>query len=483
MQMPMNMNNRKHKHKDRSRKQRETGNIIACSIPLLFFMSTHQPTDAFSIMSGRQILTHKTSHKTPYTFLSMQNPRNGNGNNSVPQSTTMLNNPVPLLDEVEERILLESAKVYDNLTTLKTELHLRMPKSTFNSSFQANEYFAREAGYKSMEELDEALEEGRMARDTLIHSNMGLVHSITKEILSCSKNKLQTLTYEDLIQEGSIGLSRSIEKFSLSHKTRFSTYAYYWIRAAILRALAAKNEYIRIPEHISNTVSKISKAVTKLGSGYENDLVQNWAWREVKEATMLAESVGENLEKVNKAMEVEKMRRNGMIVLMGEELQQGKVPKAGLRFEQHNIPEIDVNREEELKRVLFNYLKPKEAEALCLRYGLVGHDENFRDYEAEAEEDLFGPTGILSDPATSHQSSISTPTVSKSKTQKNGNLVAVNVNRTSPKRGKWGEAMTFKEIGRQMAMSAENGRRLCSVGLEKLRIAVEEGKLDPGLIY
>merc|ERR1712071_224411 len=83
----------------------------------------------------------------------------------------------------------------------------------------------------------------------------------------------------------------------------------------------------------------------------------------------LAESVGENLEKVNKAMEVEKMRRNGMIVLMGEELQQGKVPKAGLRFEQHNIPEIDVNREEELKRVLFNYLKPKEATMLAESVG------------------------------------------------------------------------------------------------------------------
>lgn len=300
------------------------------------------------------------------------------------------------------------------------------------------------------------MEKVRDARDTLITANMRLVRHVAKQIVS-NNRRLATLTFDDLVQEGSLGLSRAIDKYNISTQsstTRFSTYAYYWIRASILRALAEKNEYIRIPEHVSQTVSKMSRAVEALGweGGMEN-VVRNWAWREVKEAKLLAETIGENVDKVDRVMEVEKRRRNGMVVLMGQQAEQ----QSWMTLD-NNSNSSSEDRKEDLKQVLHDHLKPKEAQALSLRYGLI---ETQRDYEAEAEDDLFGPKGILS--------SAEETLVSAKRRRPKTSIAQL------PTRGKWGEAMSFKEIGKAMAISAEYGRNLCSNGLHKLRAAADEG--------
>jgi RNA polymerase primary sigma factor len=100
-----------------------------------------------------------------------------------------------------------------------------------------------------------ALEE---ARDALIVANLRLVTHIVK------KYGNQGIPFMDLIQEGNIGLMRAVEKFEYERGYKFSTYAYWWIKQAISRAIADKARIIRIPVHISEKVKRVKKVVNEL---------------------------------------------------------------------------------------------------------------------------------------------------------------------------------------------------------------------------
>ncbi|MGC9039691.1 MAG: sigma-70 family RNA polymerase sigma factor [Roseiflexus sp.] len=113
--------------------------------------------------------------------------------------------------------------------------------------------------------LERRVIQAEEARRRLIQANLRLVVSVAKKYIG------GPLSFMDLVQEGNIGLMRAVEKFDASKGNRFSTYATWWIRQAITRAIAEQSRLIRLPVHLSDVIAQVRRVARRLEQSLERE--------------------------------------------------------------------------------------------------------------------------------------------------------------------------------------------------------------------
>jgi RNA polymerase primary sigma factor len=157
-------------------------------------------------------------------------------------------------DDTVGLYLKEMARV--PLLTIEEEVHLAKQLESGNYAALSLRDNGMEA--RRRRELERAIEEGRAAREHLITANTRLVVSIAKKYMG------RGVPFLDLIQEGNLGLMKAVEKFDYRRGYRFSTYATWWIRQTITRAIADQGRTIRVPVHMSDSIRRLYKTARQL---------------------------------------------------------------------------------------------------------------------------------------------------------------------------------------------------------------------------
>ena len=260
--------------------------------------------------------------------------------------------PIPLLSRAEEINLAQSIERGESA---RSDL----------------EYTKDDLEFEEHAKLESDLRKGQDAFQELIQSNFRLVISIAKKYMGHGVPML------DLIQEGNLGLIRAAEKFDYRKGYKFSTYATWWIRQAVTRALADQGRTIRIPVHMKDRIQRLSRLSHEMEMGLGR--------RPTPEE--ISEEVDLSLGQVKLALDAAK-RPLSLEKPVGDD----EDSELGDFIEGEDLPdpseEVDLTLLSEEVEGLLSALTPREARILTMRYGLSGG----REYTLKEVGKKFGPT-------------------------------------------------------------------------------------------
>ncbi|MBE9079010.1 RNA polymerase sigma factor, RpoD/SigA family [Romeria aff. gracilis LEGE 07310] len=253
---------------------------------------------------------------------------------------------VPLLTHEQEIVYGKSTQAMMQLQTLQADLAGQLDRAP-----SLNEW-ATAAGL-STADLQATLDRGEQAKSKMIEANLRLVVSIAKKYI---KRNVELL---DLIQEGTLGLNRGVEKFDPAKGYRFSTYAYWWIRQAITRAIAEKSRTVRLPIHINEKLNKIKKVQRQLSQ----QLARSATMSEIAaELDLTAEQVREYLLQARQPLSLDLRLGDNQDTELGDLLEDDKPSPDD--YAVSNALRDDLN-------LMMDDLTPQQREVISLRYGLT----------------------------------------------------------------------------------------------------------------
>lgn len=254
----------------------------------------------------------------------------------------------PLLKADEEVELARRVRFLEEVRELQAALHLKLGQEPTKLEV-ASELEMTE------KQLENRLYQGRVAKRKMIRSNLRLVVSIAKRYLN------RGVPFLDLIQEGAMGLNRATEKFDPDKGYKFSTYAYWWIRQAITRAIANDARTIRLPIHIVEKLNKLKKAQREL----KQKLCRNPTEGEMAEALEIS---------VQQLRQLQQLRRQALSLNHRVGKEEDTELMDLLEDEDNLSPEAKMNENmmrQEIWEVLGDVLTPREKDVISLRYGLT----------------------------------------------------------------------------------------------------------------